>query len=342
MVIVSESTWRAQCPKVFVITLNWNGREWLGDCLRSVLDMDYPNFEVVVVDNGSTDGSVEFLHRTFPVQVVETGSNLGYARGLNVGLEYAAGRGAEYFLVMNNDTVIEKGALTALVETALTCIRAGFVTGKVYFHSQPDVLQTVGKEEDPIRWNGRHIGWRERDVGQYDEVAERIFVDDVVTLVDRRVYDEVGGYDPQFFVQAAEFDWQARAKKEYWRSYYTPKARLWHRVSMTMGGLGNPIGRYFDAQAEMVVLAQHFNRRRFLRYLAYSGAHVLNTFLRGLVQFNWRKLKPRLALLLGYVGGTLWLIHRRPATQVPWVIRALSSHHRLPHILQPRPENDGA
>ena len=311
--------------KVFVVTLNWNGKEWLEDCLASSLAMDYPNFEIVMVDNGSSDGSVEFVRQNFPtVHVVETGSNLGYARGFNAGLEYAAAGGAEYFLIMNNDTVIDRSALSALVETAQTCERAGFVTGKIYFYDQPDTFQTVGKKEDPIRWNGDDIGWGEKDIGQYETVAERVFLDDVMTLVDRRLYDEVGGYDPQFFLQSEEFDWQARAKAKGWKFYYTPKAKLWHRVSMSMGGAGSPIGRYFDTRSRMVVMARYLNLPRFLRHYFWTAFRVHNSLARGLVQLNWDKIKPRLAMWLGFVAGTFWLVHRRPSTGVPCLIRWLA------------------
>jgi GT2 family glycosyltransferase len=313
------------CPRVFVITLNWNGKHWLGDCLSSVMSMDYPNYEVVMVDNGSTDGSVEFVHDRFrEVQIVETGGNLGYARGFNAGLEHAAAQGAEYFLIMNNDTVIDQGALPALVDTAQGHERAGFVTGKIYFHEYPDTFQTVGKREDPIAWNGSHIGWGERDVGQYNCEEERIFLDDVMTLVDRRLYDEIGGYDPQFFLQCEEFDWQARAKKKGWRFYYTPKAKLWHRVSMSMGGAGSPIGRYFDLRSHIVVLAQHVSTPRLLRYHFKAGFQVTLVLLRGLVQLDGSKIRPRLAAWLGFVAGTLWLVHRRPSNGIPGVVRWLA------------------
>jgi GT2 family glycosyltransferase len=317
-------------PKVFVITLNWNGKQWLEDCLSSILGLDYPDFEVVMVDNGSTDGSVELVRQKFPsVHVVENGSNLGYARGFNAGLEYAAARGAEYFLIMNNDTVIDRGALAALVEAAQSLPKAGFVTGKVYFYDEPDRLQTVGKKEDPIVWNGDHIGWLEKDVGQYETVEERAFLDDVMTLVDRRLYDEIGGYDPQFFLQAEEFDWQARAKKRGWRFYYTPKAKIWHRVSMSMGGAGNPIGRYFDTRSRMVVMARYLSLPRFLRYYFHTFFQVSNSLLRGLVQMDGKKIRPRLAMWLGFWAGTLWLIHRRPATGVPRLIQWLGRYHGM-------------
>ena len=312
-------------PKIFVITLNWNGKPWLEDCLASVLGMDFPNYEVVMVDNGSTDGSVAFVRQRFPfVQIVENGSNLGYAQGFNAGLEYAAARGAENFLIMNNDTVIERSALAALVETAQSFPKAGFVTGKIYFYDQPNTLQTVGKKEDLIVWNGDHIGWLEKDVGQYETVEERVFLDDVMTLVDRRLYDEVGGYDPQFFLQAEEFDWQARAKQTGWKFYYTPKAKLWHRVSMSMGGAGSPIGRYFDTRSRMVVMARYMSLPRFLRYYFYTLFKVTDSLLRGLVQLDKKKIRPRLAMWLGFWAGSLWLFHRQSATCVPPLIRRLA------------------
>jgi GT2 family glycosyltransferase len=311
-------------PKVFVVTLNWNGKKWLGDCLSSILAMDYPNFEVVVVDNGSTDGSVEFVHEQFPqIHVVELGSNLGYARGFNAGLEYAAKSGAEYFLIMNNDTVIDRGALSALVETASKYDRAGFVTGKVYLYDHPSMLQSVGKEEDPIVWSGNLIGFMEEDKGQYDEVAERIFIDDVFTLVSRSLYDEVGGYDPQYYLQAEEFDWQVRARKKGWKFYYTPYAKVWHRVSMSMGGIGNSVGRYFDTRSCMVVMARHAKFFKFTKYYFYTGYKVTNSLLRGLAQLDMSKIRPRLAMWLGFVTGTFWLVHRRPSTRVPWFINKL-------------------
>ena len=312
-------------PKVFVVTLNWNGLKWLPDCLDSVLKMDYPNFEVIVADNGSTDGSQALVRENFPnVHLVENGANLGYARGFNSGLAYAAKHGADYFLIMNNDTVIDHGALSALVETAQVQEQAGFVSGKVYFYDRPDTFQTVGKKEDPIVWNGDHIGWMAKDIGQFETVAERVFLDDVMTLVDRRLYDQVGGYDDQFFLQAEEFDWQARAKADGWKFYYTPKARLWHRVSMSMGGAGSPIGRYFDTRSRMVVMARYLSPRRFLRFYVQTLFQVTDGLLRGLAQLNSRKIKPRLAMWLGFWAGTLWLVHRQPATGVPPLIRVLA------------------
>lgn len=311
-------------PRVLVVTLNWNGRAWLGECLSSVLAMDYPRFEVALVDNGSTDDSVAFVRETFPaVHVVENPTNLGYARGFNRGLELGADRGFDFFLLMNNDTEIDRNALTALVECALSRPRAGFVTGKVYFHDRPGVLQTVGKLEHPVMWNGGHIGAGEADTGQYDSVAERPFIDDIFTLVVAELYRETGGYDPQFFLQGEEFDWQARAKALGWRFYYTPEAKLSHYGSLSMGGLGSPVSEYFFVRNHLVVLARNAGARRWLRAWGRFGVDRTRSLVSAVVRREDAR-RSRLAGWLGWAAGTLWLFHRRPATRVPTVIRALS------------------
>lgn len=321
-------------PKVFVLTLNWNGKKWLGDCLLSILAMDYPNFEVVVIDNGSKDGSVEFVRERFPgAYLILNGENLGYSLGFNRGLEYAYAQGADYFLIMNNDTVIDSHALSALVETALERERAGFVTGKVYFYDQPDVFQSVGKEEHPILWNGRHIGSGERDTGQYENVEERAFIDDVFVLVNRQLYEEVGGFDPQFFLSEEEYDWQARAKKKGWRFYYTPRAKLWHLGSMSMGGIGNPIARYFEVRNLIIVMIFHAGLLRFLKFYFWTAFQVILGLLTGILaslikpspKYSMR-LKYRWAGFLGFCAANLWLIHRRRARRVPWLIQILTQY----------------
>lgn len=314
-------------PKVFVLILSYNGVKWLKECLPTVMAMDYPNYETVVIDNGSSDNTQEFLREQFPqAQVVTLQPNRGYAGGFDAGLEYAAQRGADYFLIMNNDTEIHPHALTALVETAQSQDRAGFVTGKVYFHDRRNVFQSVGKKEDPITWVGAHIGYEEADTGQYDQVAERVFVDDIYTLVSRPMYEEIGGYDLQFYLHCEEFDWQLRAKKAGWKIYYTPDAKLWHHGSVTTGGIGSPMNNFFLERSRLIAIAKHGNLTRLIRYLLWSSAQSLFRLAGSLVRWNPSAFKPRLARLLGILSGVSWLAHHRPMRAVPGLIQRWSNY----------------
>jgi len=276
------------------------------ECVESVLKSDYLEFKIVVIDNGSTDGSIAALREKFAqrIDIIENHANLGYARGFNEGLEYAfIKNSADYCLVMNNDTIIDPKSISALVQIAETEEKIGFVTGKVYYYYDPGVFQSVGMAEDPIRWRGEHIGAGERDVGQYDEVSERSFADDVYTLIRKKLYSETGGYDPNFFLQSEETDWQARAKKLGYKIMYTPHAKLWHKVSMTLG-LDSALKAYYDARNPMLVILLHkqapFFRRFFWVHLRMDVARS------SLVYLKQGRLTPALAKWQGFLSAILW------------------------------------
>jgi len=133
-------------PRVFIITLNWNGKDDTLECLASLRKLDYPNYVIVVIDNGSIDGSVAAIRAQFPeVTIIENKENLGYAKGFNTGLQYGYEKGADYFLIPNNDTVVDSQTVSWLVKTAHGHDKIGFVTGKVYWYTKPETVLAQGK-----------------------------------------------------------------------------------------------------------------------------------------------------------------------------------------------------
>jgi GT2 family glycosyltransferase len=293
-------------PSVYVLILNWNGGMTTIECVESVLKSDYPKFRVVVIDNGSTDNSVRVLKEKFlnSIALLKNPANWGYARGFNRGLKYAfEEKQAEYCLVMNNDTIIDRSAISEMVTVAQEDDSIGFVTGKVYYYDKPNTLQTVGKGEDPIKWKGDHIGYGEEDKGQYDEICERFFADDVFTLVGRKLYEETGGYDPTFFLQSEETDWQARAKEFGYKIMYTPYAKLWHKVSMTIG-LDSALKAYYDARNPMLVILLHKTASFFRRYF---WVHLRVDVARSsLVYLKQGRLTPAFAKWQGFFSAVKW------------------------------------
>jgi GT2 family glycosyltransferase len=293
-------------PKVFAITLNWNGKDDTIECVASLQGLNYPNYEIVVVDNGSTDGSVPVLRAQYPdITIIENGKNLGYAEGFNAGMRYALQQGADYFLIVNNDTVIDPDALGELVGVAEEDPRVGFVSGKVYFYDEPNRLQTAGRLSHPVFIAGALLGYEELDQGQYDEVRECDFIDDVFLLVRRAVFEQVGGYDPTFFLMYEETDWCARVRRSRFKIMYTPDAKIWHK-----GNQGDTTGRsathqFYLARNQVPFVRrnaspQHFHR--FLRALLFS--HAPRQIWRFLKRGHFRLL---IAYLRGIVSGMSWL-----------------------------------
>jgi GT2 family glycosyltransferase len=292
-------------PKVIVLTLNYNGKSLLDDCITSFLVNNYPNYEIVMIDNGSNDGSEEYVNATYPtVTCIQTGKNLGYSGGFNEGLKYAFEyRKADFALITNNDVKVDSKVINALVEAALEDPLRGFVTGKVYYYDQPNILQSVGKYEHPLRWNGDHIGAKEIDKGQYNEPSERFFIDDIFTLVRREVYEELGGYDTTYFLQCEEYDWQARAKKAGYKFYYTPFAKIWHKESMTLGKW-SPHKAYYDARNPLIVIMRYKDPAFFKRYFWWhTGSSV---FLSSLRNAKHLRLKIAIKLWQGLFSSIRW------------------------------------
>jgi len=178
-------------PRVFVLILSYNGKHLLEDSLSSYLENDYPNFEVVVIDNGSTDRTIRYAEKFFPkAKVIRIEKNRGYSGGFNFGLDFAFNKNdADYALISNNDVKADKNVISELVRVAESNPEIGFVSGKVYFYDEPNKLQTVGKKDHPVMLVGANIGRGEKDRGQYDEIKEYNFIDDVFLLVRRSSFD---------------------------------------------------------------------------------------------------------------------------------------------------------
>jgi len=292
-------------PKVSVLILSYNGKHLLEDSVSSYLANDYQNFDVVIIDNGSTDGTKEYIETKYPTaKLIRIEKNRGYSGGFNYGLDFVFNQNnSKYAIITNNDVKVDGQLIKELVKVAETDDRNGFVTGKVYYFDKPDTLQTVGKKEDPIYWNGGHIGSKEFDNGQFDEVSERYFADDIFTLVSQKMFKEVGAYDENFLFQSEEYDWQARAKAKGYKIMYTPGAKIWHKESMTIGKQ-SPFKAFYDARNPMIVVMKYKSPEFFRKYF---WIHFRKDIFRdSLVRIKKGRPKVAWAIWRGFFSALSW------------------------------------
>jgi hypothetical protein len=226
-------------PSVAIVLVNWNNRQDTLDCLESLAGMDYPNRGIILVDNGSTDGSIDLFRAREDVDFIENGENLGIARANNVGLARARERGFECVMLLNNDTEVAPDMLSRLVEVLESDPRVGIVGPKMYYHSDPDVIWFAGGLVLPWRGDAAHVGYGEKDRGQFDETMETDYITSCCLLARTRLFTELGGIDPYYFIYFDETDFCVRASRAGHRIVYVPKARLWHKISRSMGGVGS-------------------------------------------------------------------------------------------------------
>jgi len=219
-------------PKVSVIVLNWNGMPYIAECLESILSQTMRDFEIIVADNGSTDGSLDLLKGKFAHRIVllENGRNLGYAAGNNRAIAISKG---EWIALFNNDAVADRFWMEKLLEAVEKEERAGWVgmaASKILLYDRRDTIDNTGHLIYPDGLN-RGRGRLERDAGQYDTCREALFPSGCAALYRREMLDEIGLLDEDFFAYGEDADLGLRGRLYGWRCVYVPSARVYHRYS---------------------------------------------------------------------------------------------------------------
>jgi hypothetical protein len=238
---------------VTIIVLNWNGLMDTLDCLASLAVLEYPNFEIVVVDNGSTDGSVGVIRGRFPrVQVIENSENLGYTGGNNTGLRYAWTNGADYTLLLNNDTQVAPDFLCRMIAATEVEPIIGVAGPTIYYHARPELIWSAGGAIDWRRGKTWMLGLNTGDVGQLGSEPRQVdFVTGCALLVKRSVVDRVGLLDERFFAYYEEAEWCVRARRAGFRVIHVPQAKVWHKIPL-------------DAREDSPVVHYYITRNRLL------------------------------------------------------------------------------
>lgn len=223
-------------PFVYIIVLSWNGKDDTLECLRSLRKVSYPRWKALVVDNASTDGTVEAVRTEFPdYELLVNATNLRYAGGNNKGISFALDHGAEIAVLLNNDTVVEPEFLTSLVTTAMSETATGIVGPKILYYSDPRRIWYAGGKIS--WWQGwvSHRGIRELDRGQYDTPEPTDYATGCCILVKREVISHIGMLDESYFIYGEDADWCLRAARAGYTIIYEPRARVWHKVSASSG-----------------------------------------------------------------------------------------------------------
>lgn len=240
---------------VSVVIVNFNGEALLEDCLVSLNDQVCKDFEVIFVDNGSSDCSAEKALRLMPrVRLVKLKENAGWARGNNIGIEATQGK---YIVVLNNDTRVDKSFLGEIVQVAEADERIGMVAPKILNFSDSRFIDSVGGLiicRDGIA-QGRGRG--EMDQGQYDHLKEVLMPSGCAGLYRKRMLDEIGLFDDDFFAYCEDSDLGLRACWAGWKAVSAPKAIVYHKYSATSGEY-SPAKLYFVERNHFYVVFKNY------------------------------------------------------------------------------------
>ncbi len=212
--------------KTSVIIPNWNGQNLLEDCLSSLRAQTYKNFEVMVVDNGSTDGSVQYIHSNFPgIKVIELDKNYGFAKAINEGVKKTL---AEYVVFLNNDTAVDKNWLAELVKLIEKHPEVFSVNSKMLNFYDRKKIDGVGIEINEVG-QAKSIGWDQTDIGQFAKEEYVFGATGGASLFRRNKFTKLGMFDESYFMYSEEVDLAFRAQFQGFKSIYCPKAIVYHK-----------------------------------------------------------------------------------------------------------------
>lgn len=303
--------------RVVIITVNYHQNEYTLKCIESILSSNYNNFKIILIDNGPIEEEHKELINSLPnddrVILKKSKENIGYVGGVNLGLELGSKINLDYFMIMNNDTIIDKNAIGELVETCKDYNNKAIVTGKVYHYDELNKLQDIGyffQNEKTLKTNRR--GLNEIDSGQYDEVAERDLIDDVFWLFPVNLYSKIGGYSPYFWFNAEQADFALRAKNAGYKLIYTPEAKLWHKGSVSIGGREkNPKLAYWHIQSTLIFRYRHLSKIQFIFNYLKILKSIFSTYFKMIYKYLKKEdysFKYAKAKLMGLLYFNKWLM----------------------------------
>lgn len=293
-------------PLVSVIILNYNGLEHLPTCFTSLLKTRYRNIEIIFVDNNSEDGSIKYVrekvkrkfeHKHINFKIVENQRNLGYCRGNNVGLRFVEGK---YIIFLNNDTMVDPEWVSELVRVMEPQDDVGIAQCKILYLDNPHVLYSVGFYLLTIGLNSSR-GGRERDVGQYDQVQEIPLAHVGISMVRRKMLEEIGSFDETFFMTREDDDLSLRAWVNGWRVIFVPKARVYHKSAATTGKFHPVVILYLSMRNRWMVILKNYGGKLLV---TLGLVAILMVFLRGF--FSRKKGQHFYA----YFCSLFWVIKR--------------------------------
>jgi len=215
-------------PQVSIIIVNWNAKDYLEDCITSLEKQTYQNFEIILVDNASTDDSVKFIENKFPnIRIIKNKENVGFAEGNNIGMRQAKGN---LIALFNPDAKADSEWLSNLVSTLISSDKIAAVTGKIFY-----LGDEFGKNAVFCTWSKINpitaMPYNFFD----DEPESKVdYLSGATMLVKKDVIEKIGYLDPEYFLFFDETDWCARMIRAGFDLVYTPKAKAWHKVSASL------------------------------------------------------------------------------------------------------------
>ena len=261
---------------ICIVITCWNQIEKTMLCLASIMIQDCQNFDVVVVDNGSTDETVARISADYPnINLVHLSENSGPTRGFNVGIQYALDGSYPYIFLLNNDTTLAPNCIKALLNEMLTADDIGIVMPKIYYLDDPQRIWSLGNRHNPVNLEVRQLANNQLDIGQWNNAIDLENVPFCAVVFRREVFEEIGLLDEDYFLYYEDMDFCLRIRKYGYRIRLAPDAHVWHAVAASSGGDESPAVRYWKARSSVLYFRKNAKGLQWLAVIPWRTASAI-------------------------------------------------------------------
>lgn len=329
-------------PKIFIILVNWNGKQDTLNCLSSLQKQDYPNYEVVVIDNGSNDDSVSIIESTFPKLILlKNQTNLGFSGGNNVGIQYALKHQTDFILLLNNDTKVSSDLLQQFMLGFQQFPKAGILGAKIYLMQEEKKLDHFGGN-----WNQKKAAFDFIGLHASDENWDNAFCIDYVCgaamMIKKEVFQQIGLLESRFFLIWEESDFCMRAKRAGYKIISYPHAKIWHKVSASFTE-GKAHSTYFWWRNRLLWIERNCSLSQlvdvYIRVLVPEIFHLLKIYVLKSIQFicykylyaksEQEKKRNKLLINKAALKGVRDYLFRRFGQGPDWIYRPIKQSSNL-------------
>lgn len=260
-------------PRISIILVNWNGAIDTIECIRSLKKCQYTNFEIIVVDNNSERSDVELLKKEFSshIKILKNKTNLGFAGGVNTGINFALRSGSDYLLLLNNDTVVEPDFLDFLIEQGEKNEDIGILVPKICYYSAPHIIWSAGGYISRLRASGFSYG-----DGKHEEKFNNskfvTFGSGCCLLIKANVLKKIGLFDENYYLYLEDADFCYRVKNAGYKIFYVGRSKILHKVNVASTRNIDVLPLYFITRNRL-----YFARKFFKGWFLISTLYLILT-----------------------------------------------------------------
>ena len=269
---------------VYIVLINYNGFADTLDCVESIRKNKYKNYKIVIVDNQSTDDSQQRLKETYAeasdVILILSGENRGFSGGNNLGIKKALEDGADYIMLLNNDTTVDENCIERLVVKSKQQKDRAFVTGKILYYYEPEKIWFAGGEYEVHKGSGHHFGVGEIDRGQFNEEKELSFVCGCLVLMSRKCVETVGLMPEEYFLYGEDTAYSLEATRKGIKIIYEPEAAIYHKISASTSKISNLTGYYVIRNRLYIIKKYNQGISKPTAYF-FTAMHVIKGIVKG-------------------------------------------------------------